>query len=659
MSEVGFSRRGFLGVAAAGAVVGACSGAQTQRQDATGSTSSGDPTTGPAAGQYRESPMLAAQVKAGALPPVTERLPKKPYVVQPGILVDDTNLNMQPGNYGGTLELDQGGGGIGPGLTETVLWAPNGFNSEEGAIVGNVVEGYEVNDDEAVFTFHLREGLRWSDGEPVTIEDVRFTFDDVLNNSQITPVFPDRFRAAKRNDAAPAKFKVLDDWAFSLTFDAPYGGFPGQLAMYWEYKDVFKPRHYLEAFHPKYASKAGLQKVLKEASIPADQWFNLFNIKQSPGLFNLDAAAFIALPVLTPWIMTQARDGVCRFERNAYYFKVDSDGNQLPYVDSLRTQVTSDPEVRLSRALFGEFDYLSGASLSKVSLVTERADAGELTLSVERNTFEPFCYLNLTYPDATWRTVAGDVRFRHALDLAINREEIIDNFYLGEFASVPTKTGPGVYDSAAAISQLDEMGMSQKDEAGYRLGPDGKRFTVPLEVVSQGQGDDLVPMCELIAEHWKKIGVHATVRSVGLAVGFERMVNNQLKASGGIMGTPELWASGMHGNEYLPIFWWGPLWMLWYTTRGKQGLEPPSEVKQLFEFHNQSMAATIGSDEHKAAVEGIVRSHRENFWMLKIVEGSSAPAFWKKRVKNVPQGPVDQAYGLIVQASMEQWYIDE
>src|SRR5687767_11542011 len=127
MSEVGFSRRGFLGVAAAGAVVGACSATQTQRPDASGTSSSDVPTTGPAAGQYRESPMIAAKVKAGRLPPVSERLPKKPYVVQPGVLVDDTNLNMQPGKYGGTLELDQGGGGLGPGLTETVLWAPNGF----------------------------------------------------------------------------------------------------------------------------------------------------------------------------------------------------------------------------------------------------------------------------------------------------------------------------------------------------------------------------------------------------------------------------------------------------------------------------------------------------------------------------------------------------
>src|SRR5262245_34196202 len=98
----GMSRRYFLGVVAAGSVVGACSGPDTDAADTSGT---GNGQAAPKAGEYQESPMLATRVKAGDLPPIKERLPKDLFIVQPGSLVDDDPTKMQPGRFGGTLQL--------------------------------------------------------------------------------------------------------------------------------------------------------------------------------------------------------------------------------------------------------------------------------------------------------------------------------------------------------------------------------------------------------------------------------------------------------------------------------------------------------------------------------------------------------------------------
>src|SRR5690606_33675050 len=166
-----------------------------------------------------------------------------------------------------------------------------------------------------------------------------------------------------------------------------------------------------------------------------------------------------------------------------YYFKVDPDGNQLPYIDSIRSQVIQDYETLTSRALMGEFDYLGErASLRHLSMIGPRHQQGELQMGLFRKHALRNFYLNLTYDDETWRSVVGDVRFRRALSLAINRDEIIEQFYQGEFARLPEESNPADYDPDAANALLDEMGMTQRDDAGYRRAPNGSEFLIPFEL---------------------------------------------------------------------------------------------------------------------------------------------------------------------------------
>jgi peptide/nickel transport system substrate-binding protein len=683
------TRRRFLhlsAVAAGGTMLAACGAAPqaTQTPATTGNSTAlapvGEPTlaaetpgitgaatTAPAPAAFKESPALAALVKAGKLPPIGERLPKEPYIVRPGLLISDEYVKMQPGKYGGTMQLAQEApsgdpviflGNIEPLLAGAGGLVPEGFAAED--IEGNVVEGYEVNKDDTEFTFYMREGLKWSDGEPVTMEDVTFAFEDVLYNKEITPLFPLYLRAGLRADAAPAKLKVVDDRTFSLKFDAPYGSFPTQIAVagWRSYTGVIKPRHYLEQFHVKYADPKQLREELKEESIPEDQWFNLFNAKQlTEWMWNVTNEQGIGHPTLTAWVIKSVKSSVFTFERNPYYFKVDSAGNQLPYIDGIRSQVVQSKETLSARALMGEFDYMGErASLKQLPLIAERAERRQVKMSVARMHRQPVSFgLNLTYDDKNWRKIVRDIRFRRALSLAMNRKEIIETFYLGEFASLPEETNPSEHNVDEANRLLDEMGLDRKDARGFRLGPDGKRFSIHFEVPDLSE--DHIPMSELIAEYWRNVGVFTTVRLIDGTLLGERMGANRLLGTA-IWLVNDMWRSATW-LDYTPQAWWAPLWEQWYNTQGEGGEEPPEEIRQLYELHGKYLAARTGSEESKAAIEAIFKNHRDNIWTFNPVENFYYPTFWTTRIKNVPEGVKQDVFGVVANLAMEQWFIDE
>ena len=222
-----------------------------------GADASATPEQAAAGGRYQESPMLAALVASGDLPPVEERLPVEPFVVGQGVLIEDKYLDFEVGEFGGTLRLVHDRVGWNPDVfimgNEPLVSAPTGDISVKG-IRGNILLGYEVSDDNRVFTFRLREGLRWSDGAPITMDDVLFAYEDVLMNENITASVPNWLRAGNSSDGAPMVLEMVDPWTFRITFEEPYGGFLAQLAIViWQgYQYILKPKHYLEQFHADY-----------------------------------------------------------------------------------------------------------------------------------------------------------------------------------------------------------------------------------------------------------------------------------------------------------------------------------------------------------------------------------------------------------------------
>ncbi len=612
------------------------------------------------AGKYKEAPMLAERVAAGALPPIDERLPKDPYIVGPGDLVSEKYMQFKPGQYGGVMRLAQEGPGGDPhifiGDNEPLLWAPDAFDFNAG-VKGNVVKSWEVSDDNTVFTFHMREGLKWSDGQPVTTEDVRFTYEDVLLNEKITPLFPNFLRTGMSAAGAPGVVNIIDDYTFSVTFDGPYGSFPAQVAISgWRgYGGLIRPKHYLMQFHEKYADPAELKAKLVEASIPEDQWQNLFNAKQmTEWMWNITNENGIGHPTLCAWVIQKVEGGVFTFERNPYYFKVDTEGNQLPYIDGIRSEVVQDKETLTTRALMGEFDYLGErSSLKKLPLMKEREAEGKIKVIIPRMHRLPinFC-LNYTYNDPTWRLVTGDVRFRQAMSFAINRPEILKNFYLNQFAKLPTRSNPSEYSVEKANALLDEMGMDKRGADGFRLAPDGNPFSILFEVPDNSE--DHVPMSELIAEYWKNVGINTTVKRTDGTLVSQRFTANELQATAN-WAHETIWPS-CGWDDYLAGNLIGQLWHQWYTSHGEQGEEPPPEFKAIYDNHKKFMTALIGSEESKAALEAILQSYRDNVWTFNVVEDSSYPTFVTTKIQNTPVGQTDEL-GITIMYSMEQWYM--
>ena len=272
-------------------------------------------------GKYSQSPMLDALVASGDLPPVDERLPDAPMVVGPGTLIPDYNLDWRVGKYGGTLRHGHFSpfwdGILFHNQNESLITSSgNIIHDELGNMVGNVLQSFEVSDGDRVFTLRLRPGLKWSDGVPVTMDDVLFAYEDVLLNEKLTPSFPNWLRDSGAAAGAPMTFEVIDDHTFRISFTQPYGRFLVQLAIDgWRgYEELIKPKHYLKQFHADYTPLAELEDMIKERSLAAGEWWNLFHSKDIIRWEQFPPER-VGFPVLNPWIVADVQETVSVLER--------------------------------------------------------------------------------------------------------------------------------------------------------------------------------------------------------------------------------------------------------------------------------------------------------------------------------------------------------
>ncbi|MGQ9631816.1 MAG: ABC transporter substrate-binding protein [bacterium] len=584
--------------------------------------------------KYNEPPMLLERVRQGKLPPVEQRLPKEPFVIGQGVLVDKGDLNFEIGQYGGILRMAQPDPAWNPDIflasREALLETPgvNGTN-----VIPSIVRDYKVSADEKVFTFYMREGLKWSDGTPVTSEDVLFTYEDVLLNKDLTPVFPQWMKAANKPDGEPMKLEVLDKYTFRVSFTQPYGGLPAWLSIIgWKgYTDWLKPKHYLKQFHVKYTPLEKLEPEIQKAGLAKGEWWSLFNQKDVT-VWELTRPEAIGFPVLYPWIMVEAGPQIIIYERNPYYFKVDPAGNQLPYIDGIRSEVVQDVEMVNMKVLAGEIDYLrEDASIHNLTLYKENEKKGGYRTVLYPTPGNPVnVRFNLTYPDPVWRQVVRDVRFRRALTHAINRKEIIDAIFFG-FAE-PEDMMPNEYDPARANQLLDEMGMSKHDADGYRLGPDGKTFVIPFEVAKLGPW--IVPVTEMVVEHFKAVGVKTTMKVIDAGLWSTRAGANEIQATM-VWDHRRVWWGwgGPFGNGDIHRFVW-PLWWSWHTSGGKMGEEPPAEVKKFFGLLDQSVTAS--PEKAPSIVDEYRRLYGENIWFIELVKNDLHTTIVSQKLGNVP-----------------------
>ena len=647
------SRREFMRVSAltaAGVVVVACGadGGPAAADEAPAAEEAAAPEA--SVSQYNEAPMLAEMVANGELPPVDERLPLNPLVITP---------EEEIGDYGGIwnrLATSAGDNQLGGKVGGEHLVR---YNKDGSQINPNVFESWEVSSDGSTYTFHLREGMRWSDGEPYTANDLLFYYEDVLLNEDLTPNFPSWLKLS----GEPVVIEKLDDYTLQFKFAAPYALFINVLGSLRGDRFARYCAHYLKQFHVNYVEKDEMDAMIKDAGV--EHWYQVFGTKPDPRR-NPDNPSYL------PWnLSTPSHSDPLIADRNPFYWKVDPEGNQLPYIDSIHWSLVDGKDQLNLRAIQGEVDMqLRHITFDNVPLFMENMERGNYRVMLWQRgqVTDTVLHLNHTNKDPVLREIAQDKRFRYALSLGINRADIIEAVYLGQAEPnqvSPTKTSPLYWEPQAknliehdpdrANAYLDEMGLTDRDEEGYRLRPDGERLSIVFEyaAVFGAWGD----IAELLTAHWGELGIELISTEIDRSLLGQRLSANEIDLG--------VWTGSGEFNPFIEPRSFVPLvpnnalrqYAYWWESDGKEGVEPTGDILRVLELWEE-IKITVDEEKQRALFRQILELNKENLWQIGIATSPPQPVIVKNYFRNVPEdGMYDDQPRSPSNTAMEQYFI--
>jgi len=653
MDKVKLNRRDFLrasAIMAVAAAVQAC--AQTEQQapeptkapagqvtqptaaPAQPTAAPAQPTAAPEKVTYKESPMLAELVKAGKLPPVEERLPEDPRVIP---------VWEEIGQYGGTwnrLFIGPSDGSNWGRVQRLGLlsWDANGTE-----VVPQTAKGWEVAADLKSVTFQLRKGIKWFDGQPFTTGDVMYWWEDIVMNDEITPSKPDWMKIK----GELGKVEKVDDYAFRMVFAHPYPLILDWLANV----EVYQPKHYMSQFHPKYAKdQAALQKMITDAKF--EKWNQLYSPKN-------DYAQNPERPGLGAWQPYQSTRADKRFvwQRNPYYYAVDPEGNQLPYLDEVVYTFADNADILNLKATAGEVDMQSRhINLVNYPVLMDGREKGDYRILVwpSDGGCDAGLMFNQSYllKDPLVGEWLANKKFRQALSIALDRDEINESAFLGlgearQLTPAPySPYYPGdehakkytQYDPETAKKWLDEIGLDKKGPDGFRLRPDGQVLSLSILAINAfGPWPDVG---ELAVKYWEAVGVKATVDVVERTLYYERMNANDMQIG--------IWETGGASNTFIYPYWTaaysnssriGPLYGLWWTSGGKSGTEPPQgPLHRVMDLHEEGKGVT--AEQRVAMGKEIFEINCEELWTIGTIgmsPMSQGIVVTKNKFRNVPE----------------------
>ena len=464
---------------------------------------------------YAQAPMLDAMVASGALPPVEERLPAEPVVFKTGAMVDGIGeyggvfrhvIGGRPEGWNWMAGQHQGWGGINMAMQECLVrqgprWQIKA--EDQTGPLPNLAQSWSFNDDKTELTINLMQGVKWSDGDPFDVEDVRFWYEDNVQNENIAS------RMAKDSFGGGATMEVIDDYTFKFIFaEAQAETIVESLAYI---QGCPGPSHILKASHPDHADGAtydGYTQALPNDVVPP--------------------------VVLGAWVPVVHRpDELVIMRRNPYYFKVDEAGNQLPYYNEMHFRLSTWGD-RTAQAVAGTGDfsnmedpgnYVEALKQSQDEASPVRANFGPRVLSWRMS-------LNMNPATAendeekALRTLFRETDFRLALSHALDRDAIGQALARGPFAYPYISgfaTGSPYYDAsasdyhqfdqAAAGALLDGLDVKDTDGNGVRNMPGGGADLVMSVMVDNGANAN-VKQLEAVASQLAEIGINAQVRGV-------------------------------------------------------------------------------------------------------------------------------------------------
>ncbi|NLV92127.1 MAG: ABC transporter substrate-binding protein [Firmicutes bacterium] len=600
--------------------------------------------------KYNEAPMLAEKVAAGLLPPVEERLPENPMVIKPlhGV-----------GQYGGTWVRFESSPTWGALRMIMYGHSPIRWVDDALGIEGNWVESWESNEDATEWTLNIRKGIKWSDGVPMTSADFMFWWEDMVLNPEMSDQVPDYFIAGRRT----AQIWAPDEWTINVKFAASAPLLPERMACWVNNghgERLIVPAHYLKQFHPDYTDEYTDFEVLEERM---EWWVNP------------------ECPVLTAWMPVEHRvSQKLILERNPYYWAVDTEGNQLPYIDRIEVDYVEDVEVIKLKLLNGEghMQVRPYLQLSDLSMLMRGQQAGNYRVYLwdSGSGTGPMLYWNWNHPDDAKREVYRMPEFRRALSHALNRERMQRMLYFGlgtptsgtfspkaaEYGR--TEEGAAIYEQwrtawleynpEKAKAMLDAAGIVDQDGDGWRDLPNGQPLTVRIDFNAQASRTD-VQINEMAAADWEAIGVRTQLNPVDGS-------QLSLMDANATFDVHNSWEVGDGPNHLVFPQWivpidvsrWAPLNGGWYSVIGtdKEGTEldkaprerspvreepePGSPVARLQELYDIAKVEPDQAKRDQLALEMVKIHIEEGPFFLGTICNYPRPVVVSNKMHNVP-----------------------
>ena len=605
-----------------------------------------------------------------ALPPLSERLPAEPLVVVPYDSV---------GHYGGTFDALSNATEAGTSDFLSIRHVNLvRYSDDLQTIVPNVAKSWEWNDDYTQLTFHLRAGHKWSDGQPFTSADVKFWYDNLMMDTNVIEKAKDYVLVG----GEPMTVDTPDETTVVFNLPAPKPGLLAHFAT--SYAQGFQPMHFLGQFHPAINADADAlaQSMGFENGYDAIKAYygnSDWTDTPSPMLNSPDKLAALpghAVPTLeSHFVVNETTEGR-HFVANPYFHMVDTTGQQLPYINEMDEIYANDHEVRLLKLINGEVDYKAQSlGLPDAPILLENQGSGDYTLQIAPRISMPTVSFNVTHEDEAKRAVFGDVNFRKAMSIAIDRNEINETAYFGQgiarqyigFSPVPSFVDPkwatyaAEYDPEGAKALLDSVGVVDADGDGMRDLPGGAKLIINMQFAQQGLPGQVV---ELIAQQWAEVGVQTTVKEVTPDEYRSAQSSNQLDVGlweksqplAIVLGNNELWVPPFE-NYFAHRS--GMLWAEWVDSNGASGVEPPDYVKGLIADINAFQSTPVGTPESDAIGARMVEAMTSNLLFIGTVL-SSGPIYHANALKNFPEFKTESyEYYRTYPYLGAQWYLDE
>ena len=623
---------------------------------------SANPDSAALNGRIRGNPALPSDL--------ANRLPSEPLVYAPYDAI---------GKYGGTLDVLSNATEAGTSDFLSVRHVNLvRYSDDLQTVVPNIAKGWEWNDDFTQLTFFLRKGHRWSDGAPFTADDVKFWYDELALDPKIMEKPKDYVLVG----GEPMTVDVIDPQTVRFNLPAPKPGLLSHFAT--SFAQGFQPKHFLGQFHPDVnadadalAQAAGFENGLAviKAYFGNSDWTDTpVPLLNSPDrVANLPADT---MPTLESHITVSDTTEGRHYVANPYFHIVDTQGNQLPYISEQDEIYANDNEIRILKLINAEADYKSQSlQLPSAPLLLEHQESGDYTIDLRPEITLANVSFNVTHANLEKRKVFGDLRFRQAMSIALNRDEINEVGFLGQgipkqyvgFSPSPSFLDPKwesymiQYDPEAANSLLDAIGMKDIDGDGMRELPNGEKLILNMQFATQGVAGEVV---ELIGQQWSEVGIQSTVKEVTPDEYRSSQSSNNLDVGSWrksqpmaiVLGNNELWVppfENYFGHRT------GMLWAEYVDSKGASGVKPPAYVTQLIDDINafqSTMAGTAESDELGARmVENMVG----NLLFIGTVQ-APAPIYHRNALKNFPSFKTHSyEYYRTYPYRGTQWYLDE